>query len=282
MPAIALHPASPPAVSPVSLLGKLRSAEPGFFAFALLMLAAIAPTGFAAFADPREFQGVDIWLKPLKFELALFVYFGTLAFFALFLPKGTSSKRWYRLFTGAVGIAAVLEIIWIGGAAALGTASHFNQTLVGTTLYSFAGIGATLIASATAVYAVQIARNPETGLSPAVKESLVIGLALTLPLTLITAGTMSQMGSHFIGGSMSDAGGVPLMNWSRSGGDLRAAHFFSTHAMHFIPAFGLVSAALFGPANRLAVRLFAAAFTAFVFFLFVQALMGQPFIPAAG
>jgi hypothetical protein len=282
MSAIALHPVSSPVISPAGLLGKVRNAEPGFFGFALLMLAAMAPTGFAAFADPREFQGVDIWLKPLKFEFALFVYFATLAVFALFLPSGTTRKRWYRLFTGAVGIAAVLEIVWIGGAAALGAASHFNQTMVGAILYSFAGIGATLIASATAVYAVQIARNAESGLSPAMKESLVIGLALTLPLTLITAGTMSQMGTHFIGGSMSDAGGVPLMGWSRDGGDLRVAHFFSTHAMHFIPAFGLVSATLFGPANRLAVRLFALTFTAFVLFLFVQAVMGRPFLPALG
>ena len=282
MSVIALDPTSPPAISPASFLGKVRNAEPGFFAFALLMLIAMAPTGFAAFADPREFQGVDIWLKPLKFEFALFVYFGTLAFFALFLPKGTTGKRWYRLFSGAVGIAAVLEIIWIGGAAALGTASHFNQTLFGMIVYSFAGIGATLIASATAVYAVQIARNTVTGLSPAVKESLVTGLALTLPLTLISAGTMSQMGTHFIGGAPTDAGGVPLMGWSRDGGDLRAAHFFATHVMHFIPAFGLVSAALFGPTNRWPVRILAVAFTAFVLFLFGQALMGRPFLPLLG
>lgn len=279
MTAVALHPVSSPTASPLGFLERIRSAEPGFFAFALLMLIAMAPTGFAAFADPREFHGVDIWLKPLKFEFALFVYFATLAFFALFLPKGTTRKRWYRLFAGAVGITAVLEIIWIGGAAALGTASHFNTTSVGIALYSFAGIGATLIASATTVYAVQIARNAETGLPPALKESLVIGLALTLPLTLVSAGTMSQMGSHFIGGSLSDAGGVPLMGWSRDGGDLRVAHFFATHAMHFIPVFGLVSAMLFGPTNRLPVRLFAAAFTAFVLFLFAQALMGRPFLP---
>jgi hypothetical protein len=145
-----------------------------------------------------------------------------------------------------------------------------------------AGIVAVLIASASTVYAFHIARNSATGLSPAVKESLVLGLALVLPLTLLTAGTMSQMGSHFIGGTPSDAGGFPIMGWSRDGGDLRVAHFFATHALHFIPAFGLLSAMAFGGTSRTPVRLFAAAFTVFVAFLFVQALMGQPFLPSVG
>ena len=110
-------------------------------------------------------------------------------------------------------------------------------------------------------------------------DAIVIGLALVLPLTLVTAGTMSGLGGHSVGGSGSDAGGLPLMGWVRDGGDLRVAHFFATHAMHFIPAFGLVSTVVFGPANRVPIWLFAAAFVAFVGFLFVQALMGQPFLP---
>jgi hypothetical protein len=279
MSAIEIRPASSQAIAPASLIDQVRALEPRFFAVALLMLAAMAPTGFAAFADQREFLGINVWVKPLKFQPAVFVYFSTLAIFAMFLQQGTTSKRWYRIYAGAVAITAVLEIIWICGAAMLGTASHFNPTPLGDALYSLAGAGATLMISTTSVYAFQIARNSATGLSPAVKESLVIGLALTAPLTLITAGTMSQMGGHFIGGTPTDAGGLPLMGWSRDGGDLRVAHFFSTHAMHFVPAFGLLSAKLIGPSNRLAVRLFAAVFTAFAIFLFVQALMGEPFLP---
>lgn len=99
-----------------------------------------------------------------------------------------------------------------------------------------------------------------------------------LPLTLITAGTMSGLGGHFVGGSGSDAGGLPFMGWSREVGDLRVAHFFATHALHFIPVFGLVSASLFGDERRLPLRLFVVAFAAFVLFTFVQALAGRPFL----
>jgi hypothetical protein len=269
-------------VLPAGPFARIRSAEPRFFATAVLMLLAMAPTAFAAFVDSREFLGVDIWLKPLKFEFALLIYLGTLSVFALFIPPEIKARTWYLLFTRAVCVGSVLEIVWLAGASAIGAASHFNPTPTGQVLYPLAGLTATLISSASTVYAVQIARNPSTGLSPAVKEAIVLGLALVLPLTLITAGTMSQMDSHFIGGSPSDAGGFPVMGWSRDGGDLRAAHFFATHALHFIPAFGLVSASLFGRSNVLPVRIFAAAFTAFVIFLFAQALMGMPFLPSVG
>jgi hypothetical protein len=162
----------------------------------------------------------------------------------------------------------------------LGTTSHFNTSLFGQIIYPLMGAAAVLLTSASTVYAVAIARNRTTGLSPVVREGVVVGLGLVLPLTLLTAGTMSGFGGHLVGGSGSDAGGLPLMGWSRDGGDLRVAHFFATHALHFIPAFALGSAWLFGSERRLPLRLFVLAFSAFVLFTFVQALMGMPLIPA--
>jgi hypothetical protein len=275
---IALRSTTSLPLEPRRLIAAAARHEPVFYGLALLLLAAMLPTGFAAAIDQREFLGVGVWEKPLKFEFALLVYLLTLVFFARFLPAGTQEKRWYRLYSAAVAAAIVAEMIWIGGAAALGTASHFNDTPAGSVLYGLMGVAAVLLTSASTVFAVLIARNPATGLSPALKESIVLGLALVLPLTLITAGTMSSMDGHWIGGQQSDAGGLPLMGWARDGGDLRVAHFFATHSLHFIPAFGVASALLAGD-SRTPVRLFAIAFTGFVGFLFVQALSGRPFLP---
>ncbi|EPC01612.1 hypothetical protein L861_16470 [Litchfieldella anticariensis FP35 = DSM 16096] len=265
-----------------ALAAAFRDHEPRFTALGLLLLALMLPTGFAAAVDPREFLGVDIWVKPLKFELAIATYVLTLAFFARFVPAEVRAKRWYRAYIGAVVAAVVLEIIWIGGAAALGTASHFNESVIGVVIYAVMGAGAVLLTSASTVYAVQIARNTKPEIGSALKEALVLGLALVLPLTLLSAGTMSSMDGHWIGGQPSDAGGMALMGWARDGGDLRVSHFFATHAMHFIPAFGLVSATFFGAENRLPVRIFGLLFTAFVLYTFVQALMGQPFLAMVG
>lgn len=136
---------------------------------------------------------------------------------------------------------------------------------------------AAFLTSASLVYGILIARAGGTSLSPAFRLSVVSGLVLTFVLTVVVAGAMSQFGGHWVGGNVSDAEALPLLGWARDGGDLRVAHFFATHAMQFIPVFGVVSAALFGGGDRRPVWAFIAAFTAFVAFTFVQALMGRPF-----
>lgn len=282
MSAIVLSPPASLTVRPEGLLAGLRSRAPVFFDLGILMLALMPPTAFAMLADQRLIHGISVWDKPLKFQFALVVYLLTLAFFARFLPAGVQARRWYRVFIGAVGFAAIVEMVWLMGAATLGVPSHFNTSPVGMVIYPAMGAFAALITSATAVLAFHIARSPATGLAPALKEALVTGLALTLPLTLLTAGVLSSGTGHWVGGAADDSGGLSLLNWARDGGDLRVAHFFATHAMHVVPAFGLVSATLLGGGNRLPVRLFAAGYAGFVIFTLGQALAGRPFLPMLG
>ena len=142
------------------------------------------------------------------------------------------AARWYLIYSSIVVAAIVFETTWIGAAAALGTASHFNTSPA----------GALILTTPPAVYAHLIDRNARTGLSPVVKQSLVWGLALVLPLTLVTAGAMSHMGAHWVSGTPKDPSGLLFLGWARDVGDLRVAHFFATHAMHVIPALGLAYA----------------------------------------
>jgi hypothetical protein len=236
---------------------------------------------FGAFLlDERLFQGVNVWLKPLKFHAALVIYLLTLAAFARFASAELRSRPWWRWYERLVVLAVVLELIWIGGAAALGTASHYNEsTPLATAVYSFMGVAAVLLTSASATLAWAIHRHPAGDLSPAVRTGLVWGLGLTLLLTLVTAQTLSGMDNHWVRGTPDDAAGLWLLGWSRDGGDLRAAHFFATHAMHAVPLAALVCARLFGPAARAPVRFAALAYAGFVAFVFVQALRGLPLIP---
>lgn len=253
--------------------------EPIFAAAGLFVAALTLPMAAALAMDTRTLDGIDVWIKPLKFEVALAIYLLTLAVFANWLPAGTTEKRWFRVYSGIVVAAILAELVCIGGAGALGTRSHFNQSLpLGVSVYAFMGVSALVLTSATLVYGVLVHRSRDTVLAPALKASLVDGLLLTFVLTLVVAGTMSTNGSHFVGGNGSDIEALPLFGWARDGGDLRVAHLFATHAMHFIPAFGLVSAVAFGRDRQWPVHLFALAFTAFVAFAFIQALMGLPFI----
>ena len=264
-------------------LAVLQQTAPRYTQLGILLLLAMVPVAGAAILDDRLFQGVNVWLKPLKFLFALSVFLLTLAWFARFADPAVTRRRWWAWHERAVVLAVIAEMIWIGGAAAFGTASHFNTTSpIMSFIYPFMGAAAILLTSATSTLAYAIYRNKDLDIAPVIKSGLVWGLALTLPLTMITAGTMSSMNSHWVGGVASDANGLMIMGWARDGGDLRIAHFFATHAMHFIPLVGLVSAFLVGREARWPVLAASLLFTGFVVFVFVQALMGQPFLPGLG
>jgi len=89
---------------------------------------------------------------------------------------------------------------------------------------------------------------------------------------------ISQL-SHNVG--VADGGvGLPFVNWSTRGGDLRVAHFIGLHAMQVLPVGALAFVWLqdrFCQLNPTMLTfvlalLYFAAFT----FLFTQALHGQP------
>lgn len=260
------------------LVAEMRAAEPRFMALAIVLLVAMLPTGLAVAMDARSIDGVELWGKALKFEVALAVYLVTLAFFARYVPASVANARWYRIYSGSVVLAIVAELLWIGGAAGLGTTSHFNTTPIGAVIYPVMGLAAVLLTSPTAVQAILIARNPSSGLTPILKDAIVLGLGLTLPLTLLTAGTMAQMGSHYIGGSGALQGVFPAIGWATDRGDLRVAHFFATHALHAMPLAGLIIAAMPNRHSRVAVWLAALGYSVFVVAIFLQALAGRPFI----
>lgn len=268
---------------PKRVLSSLYRDEPLIMTTATVLALLIIPLAAAGQMDPRMHLDVNIWVKPVKFLIALSIYCATLAFFARWLTPEFRASRLYRWWMIAAVVAMAGEMAWIGGAAALGAGSHFNMaTPLMAALYPIMGALATLLTSATAVYAVGIARNRASGLSPVVKESLVAGLALTLPLTLITAGTLASMSGHAVGGTGSDAGGLWIMGWLRDAGDLRVPHFFATHAMHALPLFGLAAMMVATKRRTYMARTLCLLYVGFVFWTMSEALAGRPFLPGLG
>jgi len=262
-----------------SFVAEVFTREPLYAGAAFCLAALIALTLVAMTLDGRALAGVNVWLKPLRFEVALTVYLATLAWFAGWLPQGVTTTRWYRIYSACVVWAIAAEMIWIGGAASLGIASHFNESspILGWTYRLMGGL-AVLLTSSALVYGILILRNPNSRLDPAFKLSVGLGLVLTFVLTVAVAGYMANSGGHFVARSSTNGPGAPLMGWARDHGDLRVPHFFATHAMHFIPGFGFLAAvALPTSAAYRAVVGFSAAFTVFVAYTFADALMGLPF-----
>jgi hypothetical protein len=269
------------AVPALSTLWAMRKASRALFwtGWTLLLLSCV--TLLLTQLDTRLFQGVSVWLKPWKFQFSTGVYLLSLALFLFWLPKEQWQARAVKYVVWVAVLSGLFEVAYITWQGAHGKASHFNVgTRFDSTMYTLMGVGAVLLVSASVVLGVVIARSKTYALPPALKLSIVLGLGITFVLGMVFGGYMSsQPAGHWVGGLATDAGGLPLFAWSCSGGDLRVAHFFGIHAMHFIPLFAFALHRLRVPQvpARAAVWGFSTLFCALTVWTFVQALRGQPF-----
>ena len=261
---------------------RMQAGSPALYVVGMAMLLMAAMTLMLAWLDPRVFQGVSTWAKPLKFQLSTGVYLLTLAWFMAWLPDDKRQTRLGRYVVWSAVGAGVFEVVYITWQGAFGMASHYNRTSnFYAAMYTLMGVGAVILTTASLALAVLIARSPAYALPRAIKHAVVLGLVLTFVLgTGFGSYLGAQRAGHWVGGALTDAGGLPLFNWSRSGGDLRVAHFFGIHAMHFVPAIAALAAAARLPfAKHVASAwLLAAAFSALTVWTFVQAASGQPFL----
>ncbi len=260
-------------------LARVWRDAPAFTGMAVLTSLALVPLFAAMALDVRVFQGDNVWLKPVKFHLALGIYLFSLAFFARYLPRTMINGRAWRVYAAVVCFAILAELVAIGGAASLGIASHFNSsTPTMVVVYALMGVGAVTLTSASLVMGVGIWRNRTTMLAPALHLSIALGLVLTFVLTMIVAGYLSSNNGHFVGVPTTGAV-VPILGWSREVGDLRAAHFVATHALHGLPLIGWLAVRFMAPRRAvLTVWAGAALYAGLVLALFNQALSGLPVI----
>lgn len=268
----------------VRLIALQRASPPLFWVGSALLILSCFTLLLTQF-DARLFQGVSVWLKPWKFQFSTGVYLLSLALFMMWLPRETLKTRSAKYVVWVAVFSGLFEVAYITLQGTQGKASHFNTvTRFDSIMYTLMGVGAVLLVSASGVLGILIARSKTYALPAALKLSIVLGLLATLVLGLIFGGYMSsQRAGHWVGKTAAlatDAGGLPLVAWSRSGGDLRVAHFFGIHAMHFIPLFGFALHRLCTPQAiaRPAVWGFAIVFCALCFWTFFQARSGLPFI----
>jgi hypothetical protein len=246
---------------------------------AALMLALLVPTALGALFDERLTHGVNGWFKPMKFEVSLAIHFGTLALLLGLIAPAVRAGRVVRWSMLAAAALALLEVAYIMVQAGRARASHFNNaTRLEEVAYALMGLGAVSIVILTFVAGLMLWRHPRADVTPAMRLAAAGGLMFSGLATLLIAGYMSQRGAHWVG-TPSNAGGLPLVGWSTTGGDLRTPHFFATHAAQAVPLFALAWERLRPSSAALPVAAFLTLYAAFTIAVFVQALMGLPFLP---
>ncbi len=262
---------------------------------ALLMVVSVV----GLIADDRSLLGVPIWLKPFKFAVSFAIYSLTLSWM-LSLPHKGSRWTWWLGTILAVG-GGFMEVSIVFLQAARGTFSHFNGSAdpFDDTISAMFGIGVNAIMLTNLAIAAVLGfqRLGDRAISRAIHAGLflmLVGIGVGVLMVFVTEGQLAidangrevpLMAGHSIG-VLDGSPGMPLTNWSTTGGDLRAPHFVGLHGLQVMLLAGLGIGLLTGRSGMLRhegvraalVTVLACGYTGLVLLATWQALRGQPVI----
>ncbi|MEZ3117724.1 ABA4-like family protein [Halobaculum sp. MBLA0147] len=224
------------AVGVRDFVGELSRRNRLLFAVTALnvVLAVVFTVGMVV--DPRTLLGRNVWTKPWKFAVSIAIFTGTIGWI---LPSLSLSDGLERRVSRIVGSAMVIEITLIAGQAARGVESHFNRsTVFDTAIGLVMGLTITVSTLVVAYVLYRFVRDPPS-LAPAYRWGLGLGLGVFVAASLEGGVMLAQMG-HAVG-APEGGPGLPLLNWSLTGGDLRIAHFVGLHALQVLPLTGYLA-----------------------------------------
>jgi len=261
-------------------LAALYRAQPVLFVFAAIHVAMMVPTLAALLADTRTFNGINVWIKPLKFQASVALFLATIALYWRFMDKADRENRLVHAAVWFVSLASLFEVAYITYRGSLAEASHYNISTPATALmYSLMGIAILATTAVSGWFGWLMLRGRDAVAKPDLRFAIGVGLIAGLILGSFPAIYMSSALSHWVGGVQSDANGSILFGWSRTGGDLRVAHFIGLHAMQGIPLIGWLATRYAPARTRIVVIVAAVLWTLATVATFVQALMGKPLLP---
>lgn len=263
--------------SPHEAVALAYQGQPFLAGAGIVLLLATIPTLAAMGLDGRTLNGINVWIKPLKFEVSLALHLLSVAWLMLFLPERRGG-RLVRVLAYAMAGAAFFEIAYIALQASRGEASHFNvSTPIAGLMYTLMGIGAVALVATSGWIGALILRHGET--SRPIVLAAGLGLVLGSALGGFFGAFMSSQLGHWVGGDRTDLGGLPVFGWSRTDGDLRVAHFVGLHLIQAVPIAAWIGAGVLPPRlQKPAIVAAAAAGCLVTLAVFLQALWGLPFL----
>ncbi|MFE7747393.1 hypothetical protein [Nocardia sp. NPDC057455] len=217
-------------------------------AMAALVLFSLA----AMLVDDRELLGESVWLKPMKFGLAFFLYSLTLAWLLSLPHKGSRATWWLGTVFAVTGI---IDVGFIVLQAARGTFSHFNTeddpvNSIGQVVFA-SGVPGLFLANLLIVLILAWQRLVDRPTARAIHAGLalaVVGMALGYSMGFTgkqlvrdSDGRIVELAAgHTVVADPGDLaprdamGGLPITHWSTVGGDLRVPHFVGLHGIQVL------------------------------------------------
>jgi hypothetical protein len=190
--------------------------------FQIALLAGMFAT---AVFDQRQILGLSPWVKPSKFAASILIYCWTVAWLLPYLPGPRGA---IALIRWGITVTMVVEMVCIVAQSARGVRSHFN-TADPFDNAVFGVMGGMIVFNTLLEFLLLV-----LFFRPGIKLPAVYlwGIRLGLVGTLFSAAVglaMVHNRAHAVG--VPDGGpGLPFVNWSTEGGDLRVAHALGLHA----------------------------------------------------
>ncbi|MEM6719539.1 MAG: hypothetical protein AAF611_09505 [Bacteroidota bacterium] len=228
------------------------------------------------FIDDRTLTGISVWIKPLKFWISGGIYILTLGFIITKYPYSNIKKNIIR---NIVSWTLLVETGIIFYQATRGVRSHYNQeSMFDGMLFAAMGILIGINVLVMVLLAFDAARLKLKVAKP-IQVAIFIGWIVVIVGSWVGGQMISQM-AHNVG--VVDGGeGLPILNWSTVGGDLRVAHFVGLHGIQIIPLFAWILVNKWNTKavqKTMAVITFGLVFSACIAFVFFQAKQGIPLI----
>jgi hypothetical protein len=219
-----------------------------------------------SFGEDRTFAGINVWIKPMKFSISLWIFAWTMAWFLWHLPQ----KGKIRIISWAIVIIFTIEMVIIILQAGRGVGSHYNvATQMDLLLFNIMGVA--IVLNTFLVFWAFILYSKVNHLPKGYCLAIRIGMFIFVLASLEGFMMTSNLG-HTVG-AKDGVAGIFFLNWAKAYGDLRVAHFLGLHALQVVP----LVAWFFFRDKTAPVWLFGSLYFLMSFAMFWNALAGRPF-----
>jgi hypothetical protein len=215
-------------------------------------------------------------IKPFNFTMSMAIYLATIV---ILLDYLRASTWWKKVIGWGISICILTGIICIIMQAARSTTSHFNHSTPFNSAVSSLMDIVDPLNSVFAFILLIFAIRGKYDLSRSSHLGIAFGLFLFLVGSVI-GGLMVAQGQSVVGVAPGGPG-LPLLNWSTTGGDFRVAHFLGIHALQILPIGAWLINRLEGlssQAKPTAVLVIFAGYILLMGFVFMQAVYGVPLV----
>jgi len=215
-------------------------------------------------------------IKPLNFTMSMAMYLTTVV---ILLDYLRASIWWKKIIGWGVSICLLIAITCITMQAARGTTSHFNNSTPFDTAVSSVMDIVDPLNGAFIVVLLIFALQGKYEVSRSSQLGITFGLFVFLAGSAI-GGIMVAQGQSVVGVSP-EGPGLPVVNWSTTGGDFRVAHFLGIHALQILPIAGWIIGGLKAVPRRAKPTALVAVSVGYVLlmgFVFMQAMNGVPLV----